>query len=367
MAFEPGRGRTAVPVRSGLAGVVVGMASVVAAIVFAASLSALAHTPARYGWSWDANLPGSGPDSGGDPLELEAAGLAHEPAIADLAAVRISHAQMAGTYLHVLGFSELKGSVVPTVIEGRPASGPGEVVLGTATLRRLGAGLGDRIQAPGADRSVVLRIVGRAAIPSLDTDAVADEGALMTRQGADALTTTESHVELVLNWSPGIDRDASRRDLERRFGAVITEKPPSDIVNLQRIEAMPRALALFLGLLAVLAVGHALVVTVRRRGRDLAVLKALGFQRRQVSAMVAWQATLLVLVGVSVGMPLGVVAGRWAWALVANGIGVVVRAEVPVAALALTLPAALLIANLVAAFPAWVAARTRPALTLRTD
>ncbi|MDQ3640176.1 MAG: ABC transporter permease [Actinomycetota bacterium] len=368
MAFEPGRGRTAVPVRSGLAGAVLGLASLVAVVVFAASLTALEHTPARYGWNWDANVPGSGPSGSDDSaVESHAADLAADPAVADLAAVRISHAQMAGSYLHVLGFSALKGAVTPTVIEGRAAHGPDEVVLGTETLRRVGASLGDHIEAPGVERPLELRIVGRAAIPNLDTDAVADDGALMTRQGVDRLVTTESHVELVLNWATGTDKEAARRDLEQRVGTVIADKPPSDVVNLARIQAIPRLLAVFLALLALMAVGHALVVTVRRRGRDLAVLKALGFQRRQVSATVAWQASLFALVGLALGLPLGVAAGRWAWALVANSVGVVTRPEVPLVALALLGPAALAVANIIAALPAWAAARTQPAHVLRTE
>jgi len=93
----------------------------------------------------------------------------------------------------------------------------------------------------------------------------------------------------------------------------------------------------------------------------------LGFRRGQVSATVAWQAGLLVLVGLAIGVPLGLVAGRWAWTLVANGVGIVNRPEIPVVALAVTVGAALLIANVVAAFPAWAAARTQPAAALRTE
>ena len=43
--------------------------------------------------------------------------------------------------------------------------------------------------------------------------------------------------------------------------------------------------------LAVAALGHTLVSSIRRRRRDLATLKTLGFTRGQVSATVAWQAT----------------------------------------------------------------------------
>jgi len=189
----------------------------------------------------------------------------------------------------------------------------------------------------------------------------------MTRQGADRLATDEVFADLVLSWSPGIDEGAARRDLEARFGPVIEDSPPADVTNLKRVEGVPRVLAVFLALLAVLAVGHTIATTVRRRRRDLAVLKALGFERLQVSATVAWQATLLALVGLAVGLPLGVAAGRWAWALVGNALGVVDRPVVPLPGLAIIVAATVLVANVVAALPAWAAARTQPALTLRTE
>ena len=53
MAFEPGRGRSAVPVRSAFVGAVAGALGVVAVLTFASSLHHLVTTPARYGWTWD--------------------------------------------------------------------------------------------------------------------------------------------------------------------------------------------------------------------------------------------------------------------------------------------------------------------------
>jgi hypothetical protein len=52
IAFSPGHGRTAVPVRSALAGTTMAIAAVVAALVFGASLIALVSTPHRYGQNW---------------------------------------------------------------------------------------------------------------------------------------------------------------------------------------------------------------------------------------------------------------------------------------------------------------------------
>ena len=52
MAFEPGHGRTAVPVRSALAGSVIAVAALAAAAVFGASLVGLVGTPHDYGQNW---------------------------------------------------------------------------------------------------------------------------------------------------------------------------------------------------------------------------------------------------------------------------------------------------------------------------
>jgi ABC-type lipoprotein release transport system permease subunit len=73
--------------------------------------------------------------------------------------------------------------------------------------------------------------------------------------------------------------------------------------------------------LVLLAVGtliHVLLTSVHRRRRDLAVLKTLGLVRSQVLRVVAWQATALAAAALLIGLPLGVLASRWAWALFAG-------------------------------------------------
>ena len=52
-ALEPGRGRTAVPVRSALLGTVLAVALVVATLTFASSLHTLVSHPPLYGWNWN--------------------------------------------------------------------------------------------------------------------------------------------------------------------------------------------------------------------------------------------------------------------------------------------------------------------------
>jgi len=106
---------------------------------------------------------------------------------------------------------------------------------------------------------------------------------------------------------------------------------------------------------------------VRRRRRDLALLKTLGFTRRQLLAAVAWQASVAAAVGIVVGVPLGIVSGRWLWTLFAREIFAVPDASVPVGQIGIVVLGALVLATLVAVPSGLAAARTRTSLLLRAE
>jgi ABC-type antimicrobial peptide transport system permease subunit len=125
--------------------------------------------------------------------------------------------------------------------------------------------------------------------------------------------------------------------------------------------------SVLVAVLGVATLGHTLITSVRRRRRDLTVLRAIGFVRSQISATVAWQATTSAVIALALGLPLGVGAGQWAWRVVADGIGAPAPAVTPVLALALTVPVVVLTANVLAALPARAAAGVRPATALRAE
>ena len=125
--------------------------------------------------------------------------------------------------------------------------------------------------------------------------------------------------------APGLTQDEAMerlRPISGSEGTAITPVVPTEIDRVRRIDGLPVALAVFVALVALAAVGFALVTAVRRRSRELAVLKTLGFSRRQVRATFAWHASTVAAVGVVVGIPLGLVAGRIVWLSVANELGV---------------------------------------------
>jgi len=112
---------------------------------------------------------------------------------------------------------------------------------------------------------------------------------------------------------------------------------------------------------------HLLLVSVARRRRETALLKVLGFVRRQVAAAVCWQASSVALIGIVAGVPVGIAAGKAAWRLFAANFGVIpVEVIRPLLLLALA-AGVLLAANLLAAVPALLAARSRPGQLLRAE
>jgi ABC-type lipoprotein release transport system permease subunit len=142
---------------------------------------------------------------------------------------------------------------------------------------------------------------------------------------------------------------------------------PAQIVNYRSIGSTPIILAGGLAVGAIVALALTLVASVRHRRRDLALLKALGFSPRQLTAVVAWQSTVTALVGIIVGVPLGIIVGRQLWILFARSINAVPDPTVPVLSVVLVAFGALLFANVVAALPGRIAARTPTALVLRAE
>ena len=93
---------------------------------------------------------------------------------------------------------------------------------------------------------------------------------------------------------------------------VLSVQRPAEIVNYRSMGGIPAILGAALAAGAVAALGLTLVASVRRRSRDLALLKTLGFTHRQLAGAVAWQSSVAVLIGTVLGVPLGIIVdGRY--------------------------------------------------------
>jgi ABC-type lipoprotein release transport system permease subunit len=363
MALERGRGRTAVPVGATVFGVLLAIATIVTALSFSASVDRLVHTPRLYGQNWDAQLgDGYGRDNSRQAIPL----LERDRDIGAFSAGTFDEATIAGKSTPVIGMDQVRGSVGPSLLQGRLPRAPDELLLGTKTMAKLGAHVGDVVRVGVGKRSAHLRVVGKAVLPDILGGAISlGRGGMLTFAGLKKLTPRAPRNVYLIRFRPAADKKAALGRL-RKLGVSLGAKPV-DIANFSRIDSLPFIIGGLLGSVAIATLVHTLITSIRRRRRDLAILKTLGFDRGQVSRAVAWQATTIALLAVLVGVPLGIAGGRWAWSLFSHELGIVPAPVIPVAPILLVVPSALLAANLIAAGPAAIAARTRAALALRAE
>ena len=373
LAFEPGRGggmsggRAAVPVRPAIVGMAAAVAAVLTALVFGASLSHVIGDPAVTGWGWDVTVgnPHSGDVSARAVPRLRADGF-----VSGFTVTAMGDALLAGRDdVTLVAMRTVKGNVVPPLLAGRLPRTPGEIALGGRELRALGKGVGDSVLARGVRGPVTLRITGEVVLsPEIANEQIQlGGGGVMTLGGAAAVNQTPlpRNVFLVTLRDPASQADIGR--LKQQFpGTVLPAVPPPEVRDLSGVSGLPLTLALVLMLLASGIIAHTLLTSVRRRRRDLAILKTLGFLARQVRATVAWQATAMATASLIVALPVGLAAGRWAWTLLAGQVAIVPAPVISPLTL-LAFPAVLLLANAIAAIPARSAARTQPAVVLRSE
>jgi hypothetical protein len=250
------------------------------------------------------------------------------------------------------------------------------VVLGAKELRRLDTAVGRRIELGEGDHARSMTVVGQSVVtPVILNDQVRlGEGAVVTMDAFESIHDASGDPENVqqnvflVRLKPGVDRAAAVARLRGDFpGTVLPAVRAADVENLRRVNGLPGLLAVLFAAVALLTVGHMLVSSIRRRRRDVAVLRTMGFVRRQVSATVAWQATTVIVIGLVIGVPAGIALGRWAWSIVANQFGVRDVTVVPVFVVVLIAVASIVAANVLASVPALVASRTRPAEILRAE
>ena len=384
-AFEPGADNA--PVRSATLGATLAIVVVIATVVFGSSFSALVSHPALYGWNWTYALEGGG-GIGDIPQHSAAALLKHDKQVSAWSGYYYAYLEIDGYTVPVLGGTP-RAPVAPPILKGHGLDGPGQIVLGVETLAQLHKNVGDTVAVSFGDSAPKnLLIVGTATMPAVGIGGVTGHlemgnGAILdyhlipptVRDQAD--TTPIGPNAIFVRFKPNVATSSARQQvnviarelsLPTNYGVqVLAVQRPAEIVNYRSAGVTPTLLSSALAAGAVGALGLMLVASVRRRRRDLALLKALGFTQRQLAATVAWQSSVAVLIGTLVGVPVGIVLGRFLWDLFARAINAIPAPSVPVLPIALIAVGALLLANIIAAFPGRIAARTPTALVLRAE
>jgi hypothetical protein len=400
LALEPGRGRTAVPVRSVLAGAVLAMTVVSATLTFGASLTTLVSHPALYGWNFSYAFYavqgwGSVPARWSGPL------LSRDRLVAATMGVDFATVQIDGQTVPAMA-APTHAAIGPHILSGHGLDSNHEVVLGPATLAQLHQRVGGTVTMDSGRFHVRLRIAGTATMPaiggalsihpSMSTGAFFSAAILPGGASSGPFGSFLSGPNAVLvRLRAGTSPAAGRRSLQviaRQLTAALNSprtlavsngesmadtvdllpaQRPAEIVNYKTMGAMPAVLAGGLAAGAVAALGLTLVASVRRRKRHFALLKTLGFTRRQLAGAVACQSSVIAVIGLLIGVPVGIAFGRWLWLAFARELSAVPDPVVPAGSIALAALAAVVLANLVAALPGRSAGRTSAAIVLRAE
>jgi hypothetical protein len=389
LALEPGRGQRALPTRPALVGACAGALGVIGAMTLAAGLGDATGHAERFGSVWDVELlPQQEPDAA---YHAAVDHLADDPDVAEVANIARLTLPVGDVVLPFYSLEDVKGTTTFVVLDGRPPDRPGEVVLGPDSAATFGVGVGDQVEIGQGGRFTV---VGLGLLPTtahssfdqggwlLPDDLVAalpdsQRAPLVEGTGLDHVPSDAElrdmmfdHGTAVARFADGVDVGAATVRAGRDAGDTVAVTPasePADQQNLRNVRALPLLFAVFLLALAIGALTHVTSSVLRRRRGELAVLRSLGFTPRQVRACLAWQATTLAVIGLAVGVPLGIALGRSVWRLVTEATPMVYVEPVAVLALLVVGPAALLIANLLAAVPGHRAAHLRPGEVLRTE
>lgn len=357
-AFEGRATAGTVPVRAAVAAVVLGVVGVVGAATVVHSFSTLVAEPSRYGWAWSAE-----PDFFvEDPDELVEE-LAGADGVESVAFRHNARVELDEVVIEAVAFEPHHGRIDPPLREGRLPASPEEIAVGQHTADLLGTSVGERLAARSADGSdeVELEVVGIAVIAPVDSTDPAS-GAVVTVDGMERIRRSDGFTSLLLRYEPGFDASALEAGLMDRevadFSSVYSRPRPSGgLVNLDRAMPVVVALGAFFGALAVAGLAHSLVLGTRRRQRELSTLRALGMRRRQVRGVVLLSGLATATAGLALGLPIGLAAGRIAWRVIIAGQGVLDAPSVPVVALAVAVPAALLLAALASWGPSTRAGR----------
>ncbi len=346
-----------------VAGLAVVVAVLVGALTFGLNLDRLVDEPARSGQNYDLAIGSGGEELPGDVV----ARLDADPDVAGITRYGTVIASVGAVALDVTGMEVVRGDIRPQVLEGRLPEDEAEIVLGRVAAREFDVGVGEELAITGAGDAARFEVTGLAVIPGIEGGDGMGEGGVVTLEGLRRIEPEAGLSGAAIDLRPGAPADTAERLSEATGRAIGPLDRPSTVVNLERIRSVPHLVAVTLGVLALLSLVHQLLVSARRRRREMAVLRAIGASRRWVSEVVHWQASTFALAVLALATPFGIVLGRALARVFVNRLGAPDDISVPLALLAVTLPVLLVLANLVATLPARQARRAHAARVLADE
>jgi putative ABC transport system permease protein len=248
--------------------------------------------------------------------------------------------------------------------DGRMLTGPGQAIVGRGLLDKLGLRVGDRLRLAALGGALNLEIVGRYIEP--DNDAVT---AIFDQRSLSPAAQRKLRPDFGLTVpSVPVARRLGSELAAQSHGAVqatVTE----DEVKQERADVRPiiwgmDVLLLSIGLVSLVTT---MLLGIRERRRDFAIFKTIGLTPRQVLAAVTAGGSVLALLALAIGIPVG--AGLFRAVVIATN-----PTDGPDLAttptwwwLLLLVPGILVFTTIASLLPARRAAEVRPAEALRYE
>ncbi len=376
LATRRSGGGSGSPVFAGVVGLALGIIGMIAAGLVDGSIDHVLATPRLYGADYDAKIK----DEPGSVLDIDA--IVADPRFDAVTATRATATGDNAASTTLIGpggeatvevdpevFVSYKGSIAPVLLEGRAPNGPAEVALGPGLLDAVGATIGTSVKLSdvGVLDAVVVDavVVGVVVSPGNDSS---ERGLVLDGPGLDLLVGELQELRSVLvRLAPDARDDATLQALADEYpGFSAGAETPANVENLRELGGVPAALAIFLAGIGAVALVYAMHTATRQRRRELAIHRALGISRAQLSRALAWQAALVAGLALAVGVPVGLVAARIVVYDLAERVTVVPSVSAP-AWVWLTVPAALVLAAVATLGPTHSVRRLRPSDVLRAE
>lgn len=256
------------------------------------------------------------------------------------------------------------------------------VLLGRSAAAATGWSLGDTVtlrsrldpQAlqPLVERRLVVRGLVDWLYDSRDQLSVGTEVSVMQRLAGLRSVDGASAVMVKVRDGASVEQVAARlaaahRTIEVNSVEALVERFRARLVYFRQLSLILATISL---VVAVLLVGTILTIAVNERLGEIAVLRAIGVSRVRVVHLVLAEGAALTALGTLLGIGLGLATARYLDAILTSFPGLPAAISFFVAepgALARATAAVLAAGSLAGAWPAWAAARTPIALTLRSD
>jgi ABC-type lipoprotein release transport system permease subunit len=382
-ALDRGRGRTSVPVVTALVGAVVAVAALVATTVFGASLTHLVRTPPLYGQNWQLDMGNFSTPQ----VEATVATLKADPEVTKITwglagkYVAVGRVPVEGVFVNVA-----KGPMAFSLVNGHAPHGDHEIILGSTTMSRAKLHVGSSVTVSlttknGKLHSGTFQVVGTVVLPPTFSSGGLGVGAVLQLHAAEELACPSGPrqaacftklIKETNGWGMGVGIASGKaghaalvRYQHRYSKQVNVLSVPTNLVNFGQAVDFPLLLGVTMALFGAATLAHLLFVSIARRRRQVALLKVLGFVRRQVLFSTGWQAMTVVAIGLVIGVPLGVGTGQAIWRVFASHLGAVPVAVVPVALVVVVCSVITLGGLALALAPGALAVRVRPAEALR--